>query len=211
MPLVPARPPPRADETADDAADAADVTLPEPTVVVPLAAVAVTVPEALPDDESETAATRVDQPCTSTNRVSSMVKYLHEQKLLPTLMICDVSTPLGHDSVEQSRTPLPKSIFVHRQVMLLLGQPKLAALPNMFVMHVFYIIVSGSSSSFLFSYDGRRQVKHTPQSGRPCRELRSWATERPAKSATAAIMYCIVDVYGYVGQKRGDCITSSID
>ena len=48
----------------DDAADAAEVTLPEPTVVVPLAAVAVTVPEALP--EPEMAAVRVDQPCHST-------------------------------------------------------------------------------------------------------------------------------------------------
>lgn len=125
-------------------------------------------------------------------------------------MICDVSTSLGHDSFEQSRTPLPKSMFEHRQAMSLLAQPKLPARPNMFEIHVFYISVSGSSISFLSSHVAKRQVKHTPQSGRPWRELRSWATERPAKSATAAIMYCIVDVWVRVTVRDG-CVTSGIE
>ena len=91
------------------------------------------------------------QPCKYTDRVSGMVKYLHAQKPFPTLMICDVSVPLGHDSFEQSRTPLPKSMFEQRHLMSLFEQPKLPARPNMFWMHVFYISVSGSSLSMLFS------------------------------------------------------------
>lgn len=129
-----------------------------------------------------------------------MVKGLQEQKLLPTLMICDVSTFLGHDSVEQSRTPLPKSMFVHRQAMSLGWQPKLEALFIIFEMHVFYISVSGSPACFPLSL--RRQIQHTPHSGRAWRALVSWATERPAKSAAAAIRYCIVDVCGQVGQGK---------
>ena len=59
------------------------------------------------------------------------------QKELPTEMMELVSVPLGHDSFEQSRTPLPKSMLVQRQVMLLLAQPKLGARFNMLVMQVF--------------------------------------------------------------------------
>ena len=53
-------------------------------------------------------------------------------------MIELVSVPFGQDSFEQSRTPLPKSMLVHKQVMLLGGQPKLGARFNMLLMHVFY-------------------------------------------------------------------------
>ena len=62
----------------------------------------------------------------------------------PTLMIWLVSTSFGHDSVAQSRTPKPKFVFVQRQVMLLLEQPRLGANASMLLMHVFcyYVIVS---------------------------------------------------------------------
>ena len=53
-------------------------------------------------------------------------------------MIELVSVPLGHDSLEQSRTPLPKSMLVHRQVILLGTQPRLGARFNILFMHCFY-------------------------------------------------------------------------
>lgn len=52
-------------------------------------------------------------------------------------MMEEVSVPLGHDSVEQSRTPLPKSMLEHRQVMLLGVQPKLGARFSMLLMQFF--------------------------------------------------------------------------
>ena len=64
------------------------------------------------------------------------------QKELPTEMILEVSVPLGHDSTEQSWTPFPKFMFLQRQPMSELEQPKLWALPNMLLMHVFCVAVS---------------------------------------------------------------------
>lgn len=73
-------------------------------------------------------------------------------------MIEPVSVPEGHDSDEQSRTPLPKSMLEHRHVMLLLAQPKLTALPNMLLMHVFYpqSLANATDTGHAWSRDIRR-------------------------------------------------------
>lgn len=62
--------------------------------------------------------------------------------------------PLGQDSVEQSRTPLPKSMLVHRQVMLLLGQPKPGALFNMFWIQ-FFCLPSVNEHSIAWARRGK--------------------------------------------------------
>jgi len=82
-----------------------------------------------------------------------------------------VSVPDGHDSEAQSRTPKPKFMFVQRQVMLLLAQPRLGASASMLLMHVL------------------------PHGGRLLIALRSWARARLANSAAVARKSCIVDVF----------------
>ena len=57
--------------------------------------------------------------------------------------------PLGHDSFEQSRTPLPKSIFVHRQVMLLAAQPKLGARLIMLLIQFFCAVSVNDMTVFM--------------------------------------------------------------
>ena len=67
------------------------------------------------------------------------------QNAFPTLVISPVFVPDGHDSAAQSRTPKPKFMFVQRQVMLLLAQPRPGASASMLLMHVFcclHIVVS---------------------------------------------------------------------
>lgn len=112
------------------------------------------------------------------------------QKLLPVEMILLVSTSFPQDCMEQSRTPLPKSMLEQRQVMLLLAHPREEALPSMLLMHVFCdghcqcVIRDGSIVSVVGVL--------TPQSGRLWMALKSWASERPAKSADATMKTCIV-------------------
>lgn len=96
---------------------------------------------------------------------------LRSQNASPAAMIELVSvTPVeGHNPAEQSRTPLPKSIFVHRQVMLFAGQPNDVALPNMLLMHVFYVDSQYASSILVIRVKGSL----TPQAGRALMALRS--------------------------------------
>ncbi len=98
-------------------------------------------------------------------------------------------TPVaGHSAAEQSRTPLPKSMFVHKQVTLFAAHPSEVAFPNMLLMHVFCV----TSQYISIGWSTRVEVSLTPQSGRPLTALRSWARARPAKSAAVATKTCIV-------------------
>ena len=117
------------------------------------------------------------------------------QNELPTAMILLLSTLAGHDSYEQSCTPLPKSIFVHRQVMLLLAHPRLGALASMFWMHVF--CEAGQYTILACAECFQRALKRTPQSGRAEIALRSWATMRPANSAVRMMEACMVTRWRY--------------
>ena len=66
-----------------------------------------------------------------------------EQKLFPTEMILVGSTPAApQTAIEQSRTPKPKFSFLQRQAKSEVEHPKLAALPNMLLIHVCWVLVS---------------------------------------------------------------------
>lgn len=103
-------------------------------VVVPLVAVsvAVTVPE-LPDPAARASVhTRLAK-----GKEEARCSNILWQKPDPTEMIDALSASPGHDSLVQSRTPLPKSMFLQRHPTSFAGQPRLGAFASMLLIQFF--------------------------------------------------------------------------
>ena len=84
------------------------------------------------------------------------------QNCIPVLVMVLTSVPCGQDSAEQSWTPLPKSIFLHKQAMSFGWHPKLEALPNMLLMQFFCLLLAKARATTyalgLFTYTAIRKL-----------------------------------------------------